>query len=885
MVVAHSYGYGSCGNEDLDQGQELGHQEQDGGGERSSLLPPHSQAHTPKSNNHSKKLCASATLLLFIGVTLLITQQFSRPLITITENTSFPVPPLPKYYFAPSTGAHPPSALWGSIQKPYPTGAFWTNLVVNDGDGAVAVLPYGVKCLTSGVQVSYGPTRRDVTNEYVRDTFASDLELSSKEAYVKHEAVGYDELSVTMQYIVQGGGKIRFPLVKGSPFVTAVYSGSSLSGQSITPVIKASTMKILDVETRQFTMTSSPHWYSPFIGTQETTMTYYIVTLGNFQKWLVVFYASDDNLYAKPFFHWNKEQHSLIGHTISKGVTAYVRVAILPASDAENAVKVLLGYGPRYPIGGHTTVKIVRHSDAHDTAVVSYTFDSEQVTEEVKQRDLLMLALPHHVNSMSLPHTRESIVAAASVTCSADSTMSATMERVNVISCLSPIYSLKGKMTPIIGNTWTLIHPLSEAPWMYSVDPSDPISTDHLSTIGQALVEEVKMTYLEEPEDPYTVGKALARLATLALIADNLGKKINCFSLKCYTIKLIFITGIAGSRERALQEIQSGIISWIVGSNADNLLYDLTFGGVVPQRGLLDSQADYGSGLYNDHHFHYGYFIHTGAVLAKLSPAFFVNYQPFFDTLVSDICNPSHTNELFPYVRHKDMFDGHSWASGLFQQANGKNQESSSESVNAYYAVTLYAEATGQKELRDFAQVMLTMEIQSVQTYWHVSDTRVYDKLFGFSLGMVGNVGGFDVTTSTWFGRNEEYVYGINIMPLTPVTANLFSDEAFLNTNFARLDSLLDSFVPISDAPSNAPTVMVTMSEAMTKCAANEECTELEMQGECCPTTDGTMLACCDASPAYSPVMPVPVQLKPGQAGDITGEWKAIMFSLYGCKF
>ena len=44
-----------------------------------------------------------------------------------------------------------------------------------------------------------------------------------------------------------------------------------------------------------------------------------------------------------------------------------------------------------------------------------------------------------------------------------------------------------------------------------------------------------------------------------------------------------------------------------------------------------------------------------------------------------DICNPDPADPDFPFARHKDFFDGHSWASGLFQQANGKGQESSSE--------------------------------------------------------------------------------------------------------------------------------------------------------------------------------------------------------------
>ncbi|CAM9873455.1 unnamed protein product, partial [Chrysoparadoxa australica] len=44
--------------------------------------------------------------------------------------------------------------------------------------------------------------------------------------------------------------------------------------------------------------------------------------------------------------------------------------------------------------------------------------------------------------------------------------------------------------------------------------------------------------------------------------------------------------------------------------------------------------------------------------------------------------------------RHKDFFSGHSWASGLFSQANGKSQESSSEAVNAYYGAYLFGVAT-----------------------------------------------------------------------------------------------------------------------------------------------------------------------------------------------
>ena len=54
---------------------------------------------------------------------------------------------------------------------------------------------------------------------------------------------------------------------------------------------------------------------------------------------------------------------------------------------------------------------------------------------------------------------------------------------------------------------------------------------------------------------------------------------------------------------------------------------------------------------------------------------------------------------FFPVARHKDFYDGHSWASGLFPMANGKSQESVSEAVNAYYSVHLLGVALGDHAL------------------------------------------------------------------------------------------------------------------------------------------------------------------------------------------
>ena len=54
-------------------------------------------------------------------------------------------------------GLRQPTALWGAVRRPYPTGAWWTNLVIGKGDNNVAQLPYAVKATNAeGVQVGFG---------------------------------------------------------------------------------------------------------------------------------------------------------------------------------------------------------------------------------------------------------------------------------------------------------------------------------------------------------------------------------------------------------------------------------------------------------------------------------------------------------------------------------------------------------------------------------------------------------------------------------------------------------------------------------------------------------------------------------------------------------
>ena len=494
--------------------------------------------------------------------------------------------------FRQVTHLEPPNALWGTVVKPYPTGAFWTNLVVKNGDGAIGVYPYGVKTTDAGVQVSYGASRRAVSQIAITDPFVADLQISSTQAFTGRAVESYDNTSVTICYRTAVNGKFRTYLVKGSPFVTVVY-------ENATPLISSPLMKITTVDSR--IVRNSP-------GVQ------YIVTLGNFQKWLV--YCSEPVALV-----W--KENTLYSPNPIRG---YIRVSILPVQNAEAAFTMLMGYVQKYPTGAALTL-------AYPTGTVATV--NWQFTV-VGNGPLLMLALPHHVPIMVFP-----------VDCD---------ENRMVQTAFTPVWSIKGKLKAVVGERWTLQYSTVQVGWNYAL--TDKLSTSQMDEIAKQLLIDVK-SIIPSAVDPYTFGKELARMARLAQIADNLG--------------------IADARQQALTAVETALTPWLQGANPDALLYDKTYGGVISTNGLADPYADYGSGWYSDHHFHYGYFAYAAATLARLDVPYWEANKIPMETIIRDICNPDPTDPDFPFARHKDFFDGHSWASGLFQQANGKGQESSSE--------------------------------------------------------------------------------------------------------------------------------------------------------------------------------------------------------------
>merc|ERR1719367_2407640 len=322
----------------------------------------------------------------------------------------------------------------------------------------------------------------------------------------------------------------------------------------------------------------------------------------------------------------------------------------------------------------------------------------------------------------------------------------------NTIQTLLEVDVLKGKMVGIKGNIWSFNEQLTTISW----GATKSVPSNKVEDIRAALQRDVEETRLPG-DDPYFGGKEMAVFARLSLIADEIGE-----------------TELA---QRARDRVKPYIEGWLKGTNGDKLLYDQTWGGVVSTNGLNDQNADFGNGWYNDHHFHWGYHIYTAAVIADAEPGWVDTINDRVLHMISDVADPSRESQYYPFMRTKDWYDGHAWASGIFEFADGKNQESTSESVNGWYAIYLYGLATGNGRLRDVGRLTLALEIRAAWKYWQMTSSEsVFPAPFSDNK-VVGIQWSDKVDYATWFGANVEYIHCIQMLPFTPISEELLREE------------------------------------------------------------------------------------------------------------
>lgn len=146
----------------------------------------------------------------------------------------------------------------------------------------------------------------------------------------------------------------------------------------------------------------------------------------------------------------------------------------------------------------------------------------------------------------------------------------------------------------------------------------------------------------------------------------------------------------------------------------------------------------------------------TGAVLARLDHYWAHNFKPHVYALIHDYMSIERHD--FPRLRNFDCYKLHSWASGLTEFADGRNQESTSEAVNAYYAAALAGLAYNDFDLVTLATTLCALENRTSQLLWHVPlKSTLYEPEFLEANRVVSIVWSTKRDSGLWFAGENSY--------------------------------------------------------------------------------------------------------------------------------
>ena len=357
--------------------------------------------------------------------------------------------------------------------------------------------------------------------------------------------------------------------------------------------------------------------------------------------------------------------------------------------------------------------------------------------------------------------------------------------------------TIRGKMKTIIGNHYT-----TKMTYHGILPTLVPSSEEGINTLKEQIGYYHYYYTVDNTADPrwmnqgdyqyggydtYWMGKNFNRLSEMILMSDALDD--NDPELQEKTKDMV--TGLKNQLEYWFDPYQS----W---NQSDSVFYYHKDYGT-----MIGYPASFGSDFeVNDHHFHYGYWIKAAATVALMdnTNVWEQEYGGLVYELIDDIANMnrdgrSHNNikgltdTKYPFMRNFDIYEGHSWASGVanyeFDEngnmldpqgglSGGDNQESSTESINAWASLILWGEAVGDKEIRDLGVYLYTTEVASIEDYYFdVHDeifTDSYEDRENHNIQMVTRLWGGKYDHTAWWTEDPIEVTTISMLPMTGAT-------------------------------------------------------------------------------------------------------------------
>ncbi|MDR1940751.1 MAG: hypothetical protein LBQ47_00275 [Endomicrobium sp.] len=288
----------------------------------------------------------------------------------------------------------------------------------------------------------------------------------------------------------------------------------------------------------------------------------------------------------------------------------------------------------------------------------------------------------------------------------------------------------------------------------------------------------------------YYHGKAVARAANL--------------------IPVFHQQGDSSARDTMIARLKNELSTWYSGQNATKYFgYDSSWGGIIGSNPGGSGIDDFGASKFNDHHFHYGYFIYASAILAMFDPSFAESseYKGMVDLLVKEVANPNRNDTSFPFLRNFDVYEGHSYANGRGGSSLGfgNDEESSSEAMNAWAGIYLWGLVTGNNSYIDLGVYGYTTQYEAIKNYYFNMDVNSSDpdrriwQRSEFNHANVGMLFDNEFNWGLWWDpKITQTVMGIQVLPLTPSMLYLGYDttyaQSFYNEMWAGRDTSKNNF-------------------------------------------------------------------------------------------
>nr|POE47167.1 putative endo-1,3(4)-beta-glucanase [Quercus suber] len=508
-----------------------------------------------------------------------------------------------------------------------------------------------------------------------------------------------EAFSVNVNLIAEGSNApvLTFPLVQGMGFVTAMYDNG-------TPLVQSG----LGIDT------------FAYVGTVAAGSTYkYEVRLLNGFTWL---------LYVTPQgSQFSTNSLELVSGTIRgpSGFSGYIQVAKIPGSNSTTE-SVYDNTAAVYPTAANVTGTVTGTSGSY---TISWTKGGNT------DRTLLMYALPHHIDSLSV------------------STKAATTD-------LQLVTTTKGYATAIRADSWTLVEAdlpvdMGFSPWTPQQGNIGIVSSAAQTAIASSGNAELQQNVTAQTDTGslYYDGKALAKFATICVTLFEVARD-----------EAAALSGLATLKEAFEMHINNEM--------PNPLVYDDAWGGAVSSASYADGNFgdDFGNTVYNDHHFHFGYFVYAAAVIGHLDNDWLNEgtNKAWVNMLVRDYANSISSDAYYPFSRMFDWYHGHSWAHGLIETGDGKDQESSSEDTMSLYAIKMWGRVIGDTNMEARGNLMLSIQARSLQHYYLYLNNNDVEPAQFIGNKVAGILFENKIDHTTYFGNEAEYIEGIHMLPILP---------------------------------------------------------------------------------------------------------------------